>query len=104
MKCLVSASLAILLSGCATADSVRAVNRQHLALLSLGMPKAEVLQVMGTNTITTMDYDGNIGQYGQNIRQTINNPYRVETLKGKDGEVYEVLFYYTDLKKKSEIL
>jgi len=30
----------------------------------------------------------------------ITNPYCSETLKGKDGYTYEVLFYYTDIKKQ----
>lgn len=29
----------------------------------------------------------------------ISNPYKVEVLKGKDGQIYEVLLYYTDVKK-----
>jgi len=79
--------LIILLVGCASLDQVRTKNRENLVRLSIGMPKSEVLQVMGAETITV------------DTGNQINNPYRVETLKGKDGQVYEVLFYYTDVKK-----
>jgi len=36
--------------------------------------------------------------------QRINNPYRSETLKGKDGKNYAVLFYYTDVKNKDNAI
>jgi Protein of unknown function (DUF3192). len=49
------------------------------------MTKFDVLQIMGTETI-----------------ESVNNPYRVETPKGKDGSLYEVLFYNTDKKKKGD--
>ena len=75
----------LLLSGCATVDSIRADNRQNLIKLSMGMSKAEVLNTMGTKTIWA---EGT----------TINNPYRSETLQGKD-KTLEVLYYYTDIKR-----
>ena len=34
----------------------------------------------------------------------INNPYRVEAFKGKDGHIHEVLYYYTDLKKDDGVI
>lgn len=75
------------LLGCAPSnDAIRAQNRENLLKLSMGMSKAEVLQIMGTKTIKS---DGD---------WTINNPYKSEMLKGKDGIVYELLFYYTDMK------
>ena len=50
------------------------------------MSKGDVLNTMGTRTQIT-------------LKHTITNPYRTETLKGKDDKFYEVLLYYTDLKK-----
>ena len=44
--------LIILLVGCASLDQVRTKNRENLVRLSIGMPKSEVLQVMGAETIT----------------------------------------------------
>lgn len=81
------AILIMSLVGCATVDKIITRNRESLARLSLGMTKAEVLQTMGTKTI--LPY----------AARRINNPYRIETLKGKDGKMHEVLFYYTDIKK-----
>jgi hypothetical protein len=72
--------------GCAsTVEQLRTKNRENLLRLSFGMTKFDVLQIMGTETI-----------------ESVNNPYRVETPKGKDGSLYEVLFYNTDKKKKGD--
>ena len=74
--------------GCSsTVEQLRTKNRENLLRLSLGMTKFDVLQIMGTETI-----------------ESVNNPYRVETPKGKDGELYEVLFYNTDKKKKGDLI
>ena len=74
--------------GCAsTVEQLRTKNRENLLRLSLGMTKFDVLQIMGTETI-----------------ESVNNPYRVETPKGKDGALYEVLFYNTDKKKKGDLI
>lgn len=69
--------------GCA--EGLRSSNRQNLMKLSIGMSKEEVLKIMGTRTHLT-------------DAGTINNPYRNETLQGKD-KVFEVLYYYTDRKR-----
>jgi hypothetical protein len=47
---------------------------------------------MGTETV-------NVG-FGRRI----TNPYRVETMKGKDDQLYEILFYYTDIKKRDDAI
>lgn len=82
VACLVLASL----TGCYTSEYVRGLNRGQLNQLTLGMTKSEVLSVMGTKTITTDTGD------------VITNPYRSEVLRGKEDKVFEVLFYYTDIK------
>ena len=89
MRGLAILSMVLLLVGCASVGSVRTKNRERLTKLSVGMSKSEVLKTMGTGT--TYDY------FSRPSR--INNPYRTETLKGKDGKLYEVLHYYTDIKK-----
>ena len=73
--------------GCASLETIRATNRENLMKLSIGITKSETLQIMGTKT-----------QRAET--DVITNPYRSETLKGKDGGIYEVLFYYTDIKKQ----
>lgn len=80
------------LSGCVTVDSIRATNRENLLKLSAGMTKQEVLSIMGIKKITASKYSWSNPEY------TITNPYRSETLQGKD-KVFEVLYYYTDVKK-----
>jgi len=78
----------ILLIGCTANDEyIRTRNRENLLRLSVGMKKFEVLQIMGTQT-----YD------------SVNNPYKVETPRGKEGQLYEVFFYHTDLKDKDDLI
>ena len=79
--------LSLFFSGCTSLDQVRAMNRGKLVQLSLGLSKSEVLQIMGIETIKAGG-------------DRITNPYRTETLKGEDRRIYEVLFYYTDFKKR----
>jgi hypothetical protein len=67
-------------------DQVRNTNRDNLARLSVGMSKSQVLKVMGARTVETE-------------LMAIKNPYRVETLKASDGKTYEIVSYYTDIKK-----
>ena len=75
----------IISTGCASTEQIRAGNRENLMLLSPGMTKAEVLQVMGTETIR-------VGM------EVITNPYRSEMYQA-GGHTFELLFYYTDIKK-----
>ena len=80
--------LVSLILGCTSAsEQIRIKNRENLLRLSIGMGKFEVLQIMGTQTV-----------------ESINNPYKVETPKGKDGALYEVLFYHTELKNKDGLI
>ena len=55
--------------------------------LSPGISKQEVLTAMGTKKITS--------EYGQ----IINNPYRTELYRHQ-GHAFELLLYYTDLKRR----
>ena len=96
--------LTIILTGCAslgyvTLDDVRNKNRENLSQLVIGMEKSEVLQVMGTETITTQEITYTTWPIPDKENKKISNPYKVEVLKGKDGQIYEVLLYYTDIKK-----
>jgi hypothetical protein len=75
----------VLISGCGL-SLIRSYNRNSLMKLSPKMTKKEVLDVMGTTTIPTLD-------------GIITNPYRSETVRTKNGSFVEILFYYTDIKK-----
>ncbi len=88
MKKIGTLLILFLLVGCGTSEEfVRTKNRENLLRLSVGMKKLEVLQIMGTQTF-----------------DTLNNPYKVETPQGKNGELYEVFFYHTDLKNKDGLI
>jgi len=88
MKKLCVLLMLVSIAGCASAtEQIRTKNRENLLRLSLGMPKFDVLQIMGTQTV-----------------DSITNPYKVETPMGKDGTLYEVLFYHTDLKNKDDLI
>jgi hypothetical protein len=69
---------------CVMVDNVAARNRANLADLSLGMSRTEVLEAMGTAANASGESP-----------TVIRNPHRVETLRGNDGIIYEVLFYCT---------
>jgi len=108
MRGLVVFLLAISLVGCTSLDSIRTKNREGLSRLAVGMTKDKVFEVMGNKTITTprryLFRSGpettGVGRVKESeAARRINNPYRVETLKGKDGQIHQVLFYYTDIKK-----
>lgn len=87
---LASVGLGLLLGGCATVEGVRAKNRESLQRLSLGMPKADVLRVMGTRTVQTYDALAS--------GEKITNPWRLEMYEAA-GATWEILYYYTDIKR-----
>lgn len=89
-KVMLATMICVLLASCATTDSIRSTNRANLLKLSIGMTKAETLQIMGTSTV-----------YAEQI---INNPYRSEIVKGEDNKSYEVLYYYTDIKSRDDAI
>ena len=92
------ALLCFVLVGCATTLSdVITPNRESLLKLSVGMSKEEVTNIMPKGKGTVIPFAGPYtGLIGRGI--TINNPYRSETLQGKD-KTFEVLYYVTDVKK-----
>ena len=53
------------------------------------MSKNDVLEIMGNETISTVDHIA------------ITSPYRVETLKDANNQNLEILFFYTDEKRES---
>ena len=71
-------------------QDVRALHRAHLSILSIGMTKKEVVKIMGSETTTIAE---------KQHREIINNPYKREMVPCKD-KICEVLYYYTDVKKR----
>jgi hypothetical protein len=89
-----------------TEETVRDQNRERLVRLSVGMTKAQVLEIMGTKSIQTYKKSALPSKKGSKrvsdeIRalyrgKQINNPYRTEANRTADGVSVEILFYYTD--------
>ena len=77
--------VSILISGCTSLSEIRADNRQKLTGLSIGMSKQDVLGKMGTKTVGAQN-------------TVVTNPYRTEMYRS-NGHVFELLLYYTDIKK-----
>jgi Protein of unknown function (DUF3192) len=72
-----------------TTSTLRDANKANLKKLSVGMKKPTVMEVMGTEP-------------SKGVFMWIDNPYRTESVTGKDGRRYEVLYYYTDLKQRDD--
>lgn len=89
--------------GCASPAGVRSMNAQNLTKLSLGITKTEVLAVMGTETIQTMEPAGYIPIYGwllsPALRGEIANPYRTEMTTTADGKTPVLLLFYVTGKQ-----
>ena len=88
------ALLLLILAGCSniyldTSDLLRAQNAGNLRKLSVGLRQDVVVETMGTEP-------------SKSLFMWIDNPYRTETLTGKDGKNYNVLYYYTDLKSRDD--
>lgn len=82
------------LAGCSnfyldTSDLLRERNAEGLAKLTAGLGKQTVMEMMGTEP-------------SRGVFMWIDNPYRSETLTGKDGKSYEVLYYYTEMKQRDD--
>ncbi|MDK9699031.1 MAG: DUF3192 domain-containing protein [bacterium] len=79
--------LMLLLDGCMILlpgeSQVRRKNGSRLAELNIGIDKDEAIEIMGTEMLLLW-----------NMRM-MYNPYRTETVKGADGNLYEVVYYYT---------
>ena len=93
MKKFIVASVLVLF-GCSniyldTSDLLRAQNTGNLAKLTVGLRKEVVMEMMGTEA-------------SKGVFMWIDNPYRSETLTGKDGKSYEVLYYYSDMKQRDD--
>lgn len=87
-------AIAVALAACSnfyvdTASSLREANKQNLKKLSVGMQKPTVMEIMGTEP-------------SKGVFMWIDNPYRSESVTAKDGQRYEVLYYYTDLKQRDD--
>ena len=84
----------LILAGCGNfflepIELLRNHNKENLQRLSAGMHKNVAMETMGTEPAA-------------GLFQWIYNPHRTETATGTDGNLYEVLYYYTDLKQRDD--
>ncbi len=73
-------------------------NLTHINHVYVGMTRKEVETVMGESL--TIGYVKNANAFEPT---TINSPYRREKIK-KNGKMYEVLYYFTDIRKSDEYI
>lgn len=80
-------------------EQLRASNRQNIITLAPGTPRAQVEKVMGDARA-----GGKLGDiaFGRVRHLEVKNPQREERVTGPDGAVYDVLFYYTDVKTRDD--
>lgn len=91
-------------AGCSTLvidslEQLRETNKRNIAQLAIGTPRAQVEKLMGDARA-----GGKLGDvvFGRVRHLEVKNPQREERITGPDGAVYEVLFYYTDVKTKDD--
>ena len=96
--------LLLVLAGCSTLmidsfEQLRENNKRNIATLVVGTPRAQVEKLMGEATA-----GGKLGDvvFGRLQYLEAKNPQRVEQITGSDGAVYDVLFYYTDVKARDD--
>jgi hypothetical protein len=105
----------ILVAGCRTwipvetEETVRDQNRERLVGLGVGITKAQVLEIMGTESVQTYTKSALPSKKGSKkisdeIRalyrgKKINNPYKTEASRTADGSPVEILFYYVDQRR-----
>ena len=97
------ASLAVL-AGCSTLfldplEQLRDANKRNLQRVSVGNTRFEVESIMGTERA-----GGGLPEvaFGRVQYLQAKNPMREETVRGRDGADYLVLFYYTDVYTKDD--
>jgi hypothetical protein len=80
-------------------EQLRETNKRNIAQLALGTPRAQVEKLMGD-----AQAGGKAGDivFGRLQHLEVKNPQREERVTAPDGAVYDVLFYYTDLKTRDD--
>ena len=100
-----------------SADGFRSANRMKLERLTVGMPRNEVVSIMGTESIRPMGTEGSSGarterdtmgvtqvQFPLGARgPTLYNPMRTAMFE-QDGQFWEVLYYYVRLMEDDGVI
>lgn len=93
-----------MLAGCSTLfmdplEQLREANKRNLQRVSLGNTRFEVETIMGSERA-----GGGLPEvaFGRLQYLAAKNPMREDTVRGRDGADYQVLFYYTDVHAKDD--
>jgi hypothetical protein len=104
MKSAIYSLFLAVLAGCSplvidSVEQLRDNNKKNIAQLAVGTPRAQVEKLMGDASA-----GGKAGDilFGRLQYLEVKNPMRVERITGSDGTVYDVLFYYTDVKARDD--
>jgi hypothetical protein len=96
--------IAAALAGCSnlmidSVEQLRDNNKRAIAQLAVGTSRAQVEKRMGDAAA-----GGKVGDivFGRLQYLEVKNPQREERITAPDGAVYDVLFYYTDLKTRDD--
>ena len=99
-----SLALILILAGCSTLmvdslEKLRQDNKMAIGQITIGMPRAQVEKLMGEGQA-----GGKAGDilFGRLQHLEVKNPMREERITGPDGAVYDVLFYYTDVRTRDD--
>jgi len=95
-------ALVAMASGCTgpiTLSQAAARTREKLLKTFVGMPREEVVNIVGTKPKEVIDPTASNGQ----TFTTINNPYRSEIIEG-NGKNLEVVYYVTDDKDGDAVI
>jgi hypothetical protein len=92
-------ALVLIAVGCITTPAnFRARNRGRMNLLSIGLSKREVLEIMGTRNMWVCTYGPACVVLPMLYMERATNPHRTETAKASDGTALEIYFYQTDTR------
>lgn len=78
-------------------ERLRDSNKRKLALVTVDMPRGEVDKLMGSDRAGGSLVDV---LHGRTQHLQARNPMREEHRLGIDGQYYEVVYYYTDLRER----
>ena len=89
LRTLVIGGAALAVLSCATQadiEKIRLRNREGISRIDVGMSKTQVLETVGTKTDVL---------FGAKPPR-LENPYRVEMSRTRDGRTIEIVYYYTN--------
>lgn len=86
-----------------TPQNLMSDNRAHLSSLHPGLTKDEAIKIMGTEGKSKCNGLGAINIFICMSSEVINNPYRTTGFQS-EGKAYDILYYWTDVKQKDDVI